>query len=56
MDKDPKIRRLIAAAKRWAEYQEGEKLAKLKFSASLQAEEIEAREALLETIDSLDEA
>ena len=53
---DPKIGRLIVTAKRWAGFQEGEKLANLKFNEQLQAEEIEAREALLAAIDSLDEA
>jgi len=54
MVQDLKITRLITTAKRWAEYQEGEKLAGLKFSEQLQAEEVEAREALLEAIDNLD--
>ena len=54
MSKDPKIERLVRAAKRWATFQEGDSLLDQATDDRLRDEAIEARETLLDAIGELD--
>ena len=50
---DAQIRKLVAAAKAWAAFQEGDSLEDQTTDAKLKAAAIEARERLLDAIDAV---
>ena len=52
--KDPKVERLLFAAKRWAAFQEGDSFLNQATDEKLRDEAIEARESLLAAIEDLD--